>query len=111
MTWQDVVAGGSAVLSGFVFLIGALSRETIGELKRRVGQLESHDESRAKEVAMLDERSKAVNATLQEIKSEMVPRKEWEARHAATDEKLERIIYTLDSKFPPALVEAAPRRK
>jgi hypothetical protein len=111
MTWQDAMAGVSAVFSGFVFLVGALSRETIGELKRRVGVLEHHDETRAKEVAQLDERSKAVNATLHEIKAEMVPRKEWEARHAATDAMLERIITSIDSRFPPPLPEPAPPRR
>jgi hypothetical protein len=92
MTWQDVLAVASVFISVAVLLGGALGKETVGELKRRVGVLEARDEARAREVAKLDERSQGMTAALQRIEHQMVPRAEWEAKHAATDAMLERLL-------------------
>lgn len=119
MTWQDALSVGSALVSIVIFFVSTLARESIGELKRRVGIVETRetaavqvladvaelkrrlavlevsDSTRAKEVAALDERSKGMTASLQRIEDQMVPRAEWEARHKATDDMLQRILDVL----------------
>lgn len=132
MTWQDAVAFVSSGVSIVVALLLALSRETTGELKRRLtaleaassllpnkdtvsevhrrlSSLETKDETRTREIAHLDERSNGMTESLKRIEQQMVPRAEWEARHEATDAMLERILSALDSR----VIEPAPngRRK
>jgi len=111
MTWQTAVAVGSAFISLAVFLGGALGRETVGELKRRVGILETRDDTRAREVAALDERSKGQTEALKRIEAQMVPRNEWESRHQATDDRLEHIIQMLRDRDSAAHLDPPPRRK
>ena len=89
---------GSAMISVVVLLGGALGKETVGELKRRVGVLEARDETRAREVAALQERSLGMTASLARIEEQMVPRKEWEQRHEATDATLQRILDSLQGR-------------
>lgn len=88
----------SMALSLVVMLVGALGRETVGELKRRVAELERRGEARDREVAQLDERSRGMTASLQRIEEQMVPRSEWETRHAATDATLQRILDALSER-------------
>lgn len=111
MTWQDVLAMASAFISVAVLLGGALGRETVGELKRRVGVLEAHNETRAREVAALQERSIGMTASLARIEEQMVPRKEWEQRHEATDKMLQRILDALDERGSAPHLEPPRLRK
>lgn len=110
MEWPTVLSLASLFVSLVVVLGGALGRETVGELKRRVGVLEARDETRAREVTALDERSKGQTEALRRIEAQMVPRAEWEARHAATDERLDRILNILDSRDSAAHLDPPPRR-
>lgn len=102
VSWHDVVAVCSFLLSVLFGVLAALSRETIGELKRRLALVESNDAMRAKEVAALDERSKGMTESLKRIEEQMVPRAEWEARHRATDDMLTRILEKLDEGMATA---------
>lgn len=101
----------SLFASVIVVLGGALGRETLGELKRRVGLLETRDEARAREVTSLDERSKGQIEALRRIEAQMVPRAEWEARHAATDERLDRILSLLADRDSAAHIDLPPPRR
>lgn len=111
MTWQDFAAVTSGAVSLLVLLATTLGRETVGELKRRVTDLEKKDEIRLREVAQLDERTRGMTASLQRIEEQMVPRSEWEARHTATDNLLNRILASIDARDSAPLLEPGPRRK
>lgn len=111
MPWQDLLAIASAIVSVAVLLGGALGRETVGELKRRIGVLEAADQTRALKVAELDERSKGMTAALERIEKQMVPRTEWEARHAHTEQQLDRIEQILTrERDSGAQLDPVPRR-
>jgi len=112
MTWQDALAVTATIVSIVVALGGALGRETVGELKRRVGVLESTDAVRSRELAALDERSKGMTASLDRIEHQMVPRVEWEQRHEATEGLLNRILDMLArERESGAHLDPIPRRK
>lgn len=96
MSWSEAAALVSTGLSLVVLLATALARETTGELKRRLDVAERKAEEQTQKVARLEERTNGTAETLKRIEDAMVPRKEWESRHAQTDEMLNRILQRLD---------------
>jgi hypothetical protein len=108
-TMSDVLPVISIAVSVIVLLLGALGRETVGEVKRRVSDLERRDETRGREVAQLDERSRGMTDTLKRIEEQMVPRAEWEARHQSTDSMLERILNALSDRASKSELEPPPQ--
>lgn len=95
---DTILAGVSIVIGVLAMLFQLLYRETITELKRRVGQLESKDDARIIELATIGERSKASAQMLERIAQTMVTRAEWEVRHRASEEMLNRIFETLSQR-------------
>jgi len=115
LTWSEVLAIASGLLSFVVLLGSALGRETVGELKRRVTALETDGRSGqinhsalAATVGKLEERTNGVAATLDRIELQMVPRTEWEARHSGTDAMLRRILDRIEGRDSAALLEPLP---
>lgn len=96
MTWSEVAAIVSACVSVVMLLASALARETTGELKRRLEAAERKLEEQTQKTAHLEERTTGTTEALKRIEETMVPRKEWESRHAQTDEMLGRILRRLD---------------
>lgn len=70
----------------------------MGEVKRRLTEVEAKATKHSDMIVALDERSKGVATMLERIEHAMVPRAEWEARHKATDAMLERILERLDAR-------------
>lgn len=122
LTWSEALAVASGLLSFIVLLGSALSRETVGELKRRVTTLET--DGRAGQaghsalsatVGKLEERTNGVTTTLERFESQMeriethmVPRAEWESRHSATDGMLQRILSRLEGRDSQSQLEPPP---
>lgn len=111
MTWSEVAAIVSGSLSLVVLLASALARETSGELKRRLDVAESKLEAQTQKVARLEERTTGTTETLKRIEETMVPRKEWESRHAQTDEMLARILRRLDDDHGRDRLASSPGPK
>lgn len=110
MTWSEVAAIVSACVSLVVLLASALARETTGELKRRLDTAERKLEEHTQKTARLEERTTGTTEALKRIEEAMVPRKEWESRHAQTDEMLGRILRRLDDDHARAGSSPAVKR-
>lgn len=95
----DTILTALSIITGIIaILMQLLYRETVGEIKRRLEQLERKDDVRGIELATLEERFKASTATLERIEKAMVPRAEWEMRHQSTDVMLHRIFEILNNR-------------
>lgn len=115
LTWSEALAIASGLLSFVVLLGTALGRETVGELKRRVTAVEVEGRQQQNglsaltaTVGKLEERTNGVATTLDRIETQMVPRAEWEARHAGTDNMLRRILDRLEGRDSASQLEPPP---
>jgi uncharacterized coiled-coil protein SlyX len=93
-----VVSIAAIVLSVMTGLGGLVWRETLGELKRRVTEVEHRQQTQMTDLAGLNERSRTMSlsidrmsVSIDKLTSEMVKREEWDRRHKTTDDTLAEI--------------------